>query len=521
MHALIRLRRSSWAALGLITCLAVTTTAAQPTPALTPASARVALVPLDDRPASLQIPVLLGEVADTQVLTPPRGVLGRLLKTGDGDAIARWLDALDLSTLDAVVISTDMLAYGGPAGSRVPRVFEADARRRLDAVGRLKQRRPDLKVYAFGAILRVPPGAEADTDAWRQTRSRNLAIDLSLVERAASGAIDYLVFTHDAIASAEGPPDDRTAIADAIAKAGQSNRIAIQAGTDHVALLLLTRALATRFAWQPVVQAVYSSPKAREAAPAIAAQVATAGGRVADRAGIQLHVYASRHESPDQADVFAARVGQAVTGGSGVMVADLDPNGTATGSWLPLIEGLRTRKLLPRLYSYASAGALEDTLGTALAHGLLFALAVDKVAPASPEVGLRVAAAQVKVLLHRVVHDFLYEGVVRGQVTEEFIRPRGLNPQRLDESGRARVERHLIGELKPLAESLTADFTGQAWRLPAPRGRPQRVGLIVKDIDGFTVALPWSRMSEVEIAFGLSAVSSRSQPRPPGPRVLQ
>ena len=126
-------------------------------------------MPLDDRPASLQVPVLLGEVADTQVLTPPRAVLGRLLKTGDGDAIARWLDGLDLSTLDAVVISTDMLAYGGPAGSRVPRVFEADARRRLDVIGRLKQRRPDVKVYAFGAILRCRR---------RGGRHRRLAPDL-------------------------------------------------------------------------------------------------------------------------------------------------------------------------------------------------------------------------------------------------------------------------------------------------------------------------------------------------------
>ena len=47
----------------------------------------------------------------------------------------RWLDGLDLTTLDAVVVATDMLAYGGLTGSRVPRVFEADARRRLEAIG--------------------------------------------------------------------------------------------------------------------------------------------------------------------------------------------------------------------------------------------------------------------------------------------------------------------------------------------------------------------------------------------------
>ena len=149
-------------------------------------SARVALVPLDDRPVCLQLPVMLGEVADTEVITPPRGVLGRFLKTGDGDAIARWLDGLDLATLDAVVISTDMLAYGGLAGSRVPRVFEADARRRLDALIRLKQRRPDLRVYAFSTILGQAPANEADSDAWRQARARNHAINLSLVGPAAS-----------------------------------------------------------------------------------------------------------------------------------------------------------------------------------------------------------------------------------------------------------------------------------------------------------------------------------------------
>lgn len=522
MHALIRPNRPTGrVALGLIVCLVLTATATtQPAPSPMPVSARVALVPLDDRPSSLQVPVLLGEVADTQVLTPPRGVLGRFLKTGDGDAIAQWLDGLDLSTLDAVVISTDMLAYGGLAGSRVPRVFEAEARRRLDALGRLKQRRPDLRVYAFSTILRLPPAPDADTDGWRQTRARNQAINLSLIERAAGGSLDYLVFTQDIDGPGRVDPDNRAALAAAIG-AGQTNRIAIQAGTEHVAMLLLTRALATRFGYQPIVQPVYSSPTAQKTASMVAGHVATAGGRVADRGGIQLFVYASRHESPDQADAFAARIATVVTAGGRVAVADLDITGASPGAWLPLVEGLRTRKLLPRLYSYASVGPVEDTLGTALAHALLFGLAVDKIAPSSPEVGLRVAAAQVKVLLHRLVNDFLYQSVVRGQVTEDFIRARGLNPLRLDESGRARVERHLVGELKPLAESLTADFTAQAWTLPAQSTRRPRVGLMVKDIEGFTIALPWSRMAEAEIAFGVSAVSSRSQPRPPGPRVLQ
>ena len=191
------------------------------------------------------------------------------------------------------------------------------------------------------------------------------------------------------------------------------------------------------------------------------------------------------------------------------------------GAWLPLVEGLRTRKLLPRLYSYASSNTTEDTLGTALAHALLYAVAVDKVAPASSAVGLRVASAQVKALLHRFVNDFLYQGVVRGQTIEDFAGPRNLNPQRLDESGRVRVEKHLVSELKPLAESLSADFTAQPWRLPSPAGRRSRVGLSVKDLDGFEVSLPWGRMVEAEIRFGLTAQPLTATPRPPAPRVLQ
>ena len=188
---------------------------------------------------------------------------------------------------------------------------------------------------------------------------------------------------------------------------------------------------------------------------------------------------------------------------------------------MPLVEGLRTRKLLPRLYAYAASTSSDDTFGAAVAQGLLYSVAVDKVAPTSPDAGVRVASAQVRLLLHSLVADFLYQGVVRGQATAEFLRPRNMNPRRLDESGRLRVERHLVGELKPLAESLTADFTAQPWRLPASAGRRSRVGLNVKDIEGFTIGLPWGRMSDVEIQFTLSATPLGAQSRPPAPRVLQ
>lgn len=514
MHALnLRILQASALALVLVTATAM---AAQPAPA---ASRRVALVPLDDRPPNLQWPILLGEVADTEVITPARGVLGRFLKTADGDAISRWLDSLDLSSLTAVVVSSDMLAYGGLAGSRVPRVFEADARRRLDALARLKQRRPDLPVYAFSTMLRAPAPAD-DAETREAARTRNQAVNLSLVARAAGGEIDYLVFSQDG-APQDGASADRDAIVAAIAEAGITSRAGVHAGPDQVAMLLLARAMAARVGYRPVVQPIYSSPTARQAASMLTAQAEMAGASVAERGGLQVFVYASRQESPDLADGFAARISQAVASGNRVVVADLDTTGTSAGAWLPLIEAMRTRKILPRLFSYASSTSAEHTVGTALAHGVVYAVAVDTVAARSVAAGHRVATAQVKMLLHRLIYDFLYEGVIRRQVIEDFVRPRSLNPSRLDDSGRPRVERHLTSELKPLAESLAADFTAQPWRLPGATRRPTRVGLTVKDIDGFEVTLPWGRMAEAEIRFGVVAQPLASTPRPPGPRVLQ
>ena len=405
MHALIPPRRPlRLAALSLLAIVAAAKLAAEPP--TSPASARVALVPLDDRPASLHDPVLLGAVADAEVVTPPRVVLGRFLKTGDGGAIARWLDGLDLTTLDAVVISTDMLAYGGLMGSRVPRVFEADARLRLEALARLKQRRPDLRVYAFSDILGQAPAKEADSDAWRQTRARNRAINLLLVDLAARSALDYLVFGVDDATSSGVPVADRAAIAEAIGKATLTDRAAIQVGADEFAMLLLARALTTRFNYHPAVQAIYSTPAVRDAVmpfddrtlnDILAAHVATAGARLDQRSGLQLFVYASRHETPDPANTFASRAAQAITSGGRVLVADIDTKGAESGAWLPFAEGLRTKKLLPRLFAYASGQSAGTTLGTAVSHGLLFALAVDKIAPASPVARLRVAQAQVTI----------------------------------------------------------------------------------------------------------------------------
>src|SRR4051812_2812344 len=68
-------------------------------------SARILLIPLDDRPPCLQFPRMIGLIGNTEVFTPPREMLGRFVKPGQPEEITEWVKGLDLRSFDAVIIS--------------------------------------------------------------------------------------------------------------------------------------------------------------------------------------------------------------------------------------------------------------------------------------------------------------------------------------------------------------------------------------------------------------------------------
>ena len=134
-----------------------------------PHLSRIALVPLDDRPGGLQEAQLIGAVADAEVIGPPRYRLGRFTSEGDADGIAEWLDSLDLTRVDAVIVSTDMLAYGGEIASRRPAPSQEKALRRIEALGRLKARRKEVQVYTFSTLLSLQPLDDGRKGKWKET----------------------------------------------------------------------------------------------------------------------------------------------------------------------------------------------------------------------------------------------------------------------------------------------------------------------------------------------------------------
>jgi len=54
--------------------------------------ATIAFVPIDDRPVTAQLPVMLGRIAGVAVHAPPRALLGRFIDPGRPDALIAWLN---------------------------------------------------------------------------------------------------------------------------------------------------------------------------------------------------------------------------------------------------------------------------------------------------------------------------------------------------------------------------------------------------------------------------------------------
>ncbi|MBV8374900.1 MAG: DUF4127 family protein, partial [Candidatus Eremiobacteraeota bacterium] len=264
----------------------------------------IAFVPMDDRPVTERLPVMLGQIAGVPVATPPAGVMGHYLVASRSDAIVAWLNHEAANTeTSAFVVSSDALAYGGLLASRIPGVSYADAYFRLKELEHLRSRRREAWIGTFGTIMRLAPTGipagvdyfaaypvwsyiqqyanlhdpptpqehptaaslkaligETTLDAYLGTRARNLAVDRLLIALAASGAIDRLVLGQDD-AGPVGLHVREVASLQTVLAADPSlaSRVTIEPGADELGMALVAQAIARKAHWTPRIAVAYST----------------------------------------------------------------------------------------------------------------------------------------------------------------------------------------------------------------------------------------------------------------------
>jgi hypothetical protein len=493
----------------------------------------VAFVPMDDRPVTRQLPLLLGAIAGRAIVTPPRADVGNYLSPGKPDTVLQWLNGPSASRAGAFAISTDMLVYGGLVASRIPGVTYADAYARLQEFHQLRRRHPKAWIGAFGTIMRLAPtgipalGAAKDFFAsyptwsylqqyanlhdpllpsevaraaqlraligdatlqqYLDTRTRDYQVDATVLQIAASGAIDRVVLGQDDAGPVGLHVKETRTLQDLATRLQLGPRASIEPGADELGMAVVSQALARGAGWTPHISVAYSTPSGAafndplEYAPienAINALIALSGG-VRDDSAPDISLYVRVPDTTAvQDDELFARMQSDIRSGKRVAFSDIS---FLSGSFAPqaaFTERLIAGGLAARLDAYSSWNTNANTVGTALAEAVA--------AGAGRRTHTYSALAHAEFTFDRIVDDYAFH---------DFVRP-DLNRY---------LDAHAVSDHTYLLRDVALDVSqrndAELWN------RAQSLlGQIYPQyhIAAMHITLPWDRTFETEIEAALA-----------------
>ncbi|EGG32824.1 DUF4127 family protein [Paenibacillus sp. HGF5] len=116
---------------------------------------KIIYLPLDERPCNYHYPVQLASMTDLVLIVPPLSLLGMKKQPAQYESLRQWLEK-EVVDATRLIVSLDLLLYGGIVPSRLHHLTNKECEDRLELLKHLKAINPSLKIYANNLILRVP-----------------------------------------------------------------------------------------------------------------------------------------------------------------------------------------------------------------------------------------------------------------------------------------------------------------------------------------------------------------------------
>ncbi len=509
----------------------------------------LALLPLDDRPCNRRFPAQLAAIGGSDLVVPPRELLGRFNTPGDPAALHNWLQ--NLPAVEALIVSVDMLAYGGLVASRRTQTSPAQALERLEILKNWRRERPQTPIYAFNILMRLAITMDSDaavphyynvmryarladeaarfkSDYLREqlesvkaeippevleeylgARARNHAVNLQMVDWLADGVFDFLLITQEDCTEFGLHRSEQEELAARVWKRGVADQFSLHPGADEAALTLLARhwnsGVRLRLHWS-------SDEDAKRIAPfedvpydtSLASHIAAMRGEIVEdesqNADFEFFVNApvggSQKDEKEEAKTtrrekiaaFAEKIAASVANGAQVAVCDVAfPNGADD----VLMGELEKRAILGRLAAFGGWNTAGNTTGTVLAQCAALWSAQHRVSGvespgALPHSALR--APQSSLQLNR---QFVFERLLDDWCYQTRVRARVEAMAR--ENGVSPLR--MNGNAGPI-EALTRRELRSFAHVLASRH-------FGAEMEKLEVALPWGRTFEVEIGAKL------------------
>ncbi len=121
-------------------------------------------IPIDERPCNTTVVERIAQSGeDIELCTVPRELLGYKKTPADNEDIWNWLNKEAIHA-DAIILSIDMLIYGGLLPSRIHDLSWETASKWIDRLRSFRQSYPNLPIYASNLIMRTPKYSSSDEE---------------------------------------------------------------------------------------------------------------------------------------------------------------------------------------------------------------------------------------------------------------------------------------------------------------------------------------------------------------------
>ena len=263
---------------------------------------KIVLLPLDERPCNYDFPRrLFTHGSETKIVVPGR--LGNKKAPADTEQIREFLIE-ETKDAQALILSVDMMLYGGLVPSRIHHIHDAGILKKLaETLHVIKGNNPKLVIYAFQVIMRCPSYSSSDEEPdyyetcgeqinqagimihrgrleindekdYREVLARipeealsdyvarrqiNCEMNLHMLRYVEDGTIDFMVIPQDDSAVYGYAAMDQAQVRSEIIRKGLSEKVLMYPGADEVELTLMARLINRMNERKPKVYLKYIS----------------------------------------------------------------------------------------------------------------------------------------------------------------------------------------------------------------------------------------------------------------------